>query len=106
MVPDDENVVDIEVSELGGVTAEQGAKADSVIQGVKLNGTLLEPDSDIIVSESGSSTVTCEAEINTSWEAAETAGEYVQSVEIARFLDTDNLIVDVVLDASKDMALS
>ena len=109
ITPDDENVVDIEVSEFGGATAEQGAKADSAIQGVKVNGTLLEADSqnivDVIVNESGSSTVTYTVEIGTNWEAAET-GEYVQSVEVAGILATDNPIVDVVLDALKDTALS
>ena len=109
ITPDDENVVDIEVSEFGGATAEQGSKANSAIQGVKLNGTLLEADSqnivDVIVNESGSSTVTYTVEIGTNWEAAET-GEYVQSVEVAGILATDNPIVDVVLDASKDTALS
>ena len=105
--PDDENIVDIEISELGGATAEQGAKADSAIQGVKLNGTLLEADSqnivDVIVNESP--TVTYEAEIITSWESAET-GEYLQTIEVPGILATDNPIVDVVLDALKDTALS
>ena len=105
MVPDHENVVDVEISATGGATAEQGAKADSAIQGVKLNGTLLEPDDqnivDIMVSESGSSTVTYEAEIGTNWESAET-DEYVQNVEVTGILASDNPIVDVVLDASKE----
>ncbi len=109
ITPDDENVVDVEISATGGATTEQGAKADSAIQGVKLNGTLLEPDDqnivDIMVSESGSSTVTYETEISTNWEAAET-GEYVQTIEVQGILATDNPIVDVVLDASKDTALS
>ena len=110
IIPDAENVVDIEVSELGGATAEQGAKADSALQGVKVNGTLLEADSqnivDVIVSGGGgSSSVTYTAEIGTNWEAAET-GEYVQSVEVAGILASDNPIVDVVLDSSKDTALS
>lgn len=109
LILDDENVVDIEVSEVSGATAAQGAKADSAIQGVKLNGTLLEADSqnivDITVSESGSSTATYEAEISTNWETSET-GEYIQSVEVAGILATDNPIVDVVLDSSKNTALS
>ena len=44
-------------------------------------------------------------EIGTNWETVET-GEYVQSVEVAGILATDNPIVDVVLDALKDTALS
>ena len=99
--------MDVEISATGGATTEQGAKADSAIQGVKLNGTLLEADSqnivDVIVNESGSSTVTYTVEIGTNWEAAET-GEHVQSVEVAGILATDNPIVDVVLDALKDTA--
>ncbi len=83
------------------------AKADSAVQGIKLNGTLLETDGqnivDVIVS--GSSTVTYEAEISTNWETSE-SGEYIQSVEVAGILATDNPIVDVVLDALKDTALS
>ena len=109
LAPDDENVVDIEISATGGATAEQGAKADSAIQGVKVNGTLLEPDDqnivDIMVSESGISTVTYEAEISTNWDAAE-SGEYVQIIEVPGILAMDNPIVDVVLDASKETALS
>ena len=109
ITPDDENVVDIEVLATGGATAEQGVKADSAIQGVKVNGTLLEPDDqnivDIMVSESGISTVTYEAEISTNWDAAE-SGEYVQIIEVPGILAMDNPIVDVVLDASKETALS
>ena len=90
-------------------SGEQGSKADSAVQGIKLNGTLLEADSqnivDVIVNESGISTVTYEAEISTNWETAET-GEHVQNVEVTGILATDNPIVDVVLDASKETALS
>ena len=46
---DDENVVDIEVSEVSGATAAQGAKADSAIQGVKINGSLITPDDENVV---------------------------------------------------------
>ncbi|MFR1178851.1 MAG: BppU family phage baseplate upper protein [Bacilli bacterium] len=107
--PDSARIVDIDAPSIGGATAEQGAKADSAIQGVKLNGNLIEPDSqnivDVIVRESESSAVTYETEISTNWAAAETS-EYVQSVEVVGILATDNPIVDVVLDALKDTALS
>ena len=107
LTPDEKNVVDIEFSEFSGATAEQGSKADSAIQGVKLNGTLLEPDDqnivDVIVSESASSAVTYEAEISTNWETGE-SGEYVQTIEVSGILASDNPVVDVVLDASKDTA--
>ena len=107
LTPDEKNVVDIEFSEFSWATAEQGSKADPAIQGVKLNGTLLEPDDqnivDVIVSESASSAVTYEAEISTNWETGE-SGEYVQTIEVSGILASDNPVVDVVLDASKDTA--
>ena len=49
LILDDENVVDIEVSEVSGATAAQGAKADSAIQGVKINGSLITPDDENVV---------------------------------------------------------
>ena len=105
--PDTSRIVDIDVTAIGGATAEQGEKADSAIQGVKLNGILIEPDSqkivDVIVS-GGSSSTTYTAEIGTNWVTAET-GEYNQTVAVSGILATDNPIVDVVLDSSKDIAL-
>ena len=41
--------VTITLEDFGGATAEQGQKADSAIQGVKVNGTLVNPDSARIV---------------------------------------------------------
>ena len=77
---------------------------------VKVNGTLLEADSqnivDVIVSGGGgSSSVTYTAEIGANWVAAET-GEYIQTVVVNGILATDNPIVDVVLDTAKNTALS
>lgn len=42
--------VTISMSDFGGATAEQGAKADSAIQGVKVDGTLLTPDNQNVVN--------------------------------------------------------
>ncbi len=42
--------VTISMSDFGGATAEQGAKADSAIQGVKVDGTLLTPDEQKVVN--------------------------------------------------------
>ncbi len=42
--------VTISMSDFGGATAEQGAKADSAIQGVKVDGTLLSPDNQNVVN--------------------------------------------------------
>lgn len=106
--PDTSRIVDIDVTSIGGATIEQGEKADSAIQGVKLNGILIEPDSqkvvDVVISGGGSSSTTYTAEIGTNWVTAET-GEYNQTVAVSGILATDNPIVDVVLDSSKDIAL-
>lgn len=106
--PDSACIVDIDATSIGGATAEQGAKADSAIQGVKLNGTLITPDNqkivDLIISEGGSSSTTYTAEIATNWEK-EDSGEYTQTVAVTGILASDNPIVDVVLDSSKDVAL-
>ena len=89
------------------MTTEQGAKVDSAIQGVKLSGTLREPDDqnivDMIVSESASSAVTYTAELATDWEIGE-GGEYLQTFEVTGILASDTPVIDVVLDASKDTA--
>ena len=42
--------VTISMEDFGGATAEQGAKADSAIQGVKVDGTLLTPDAQRVVN--------------------------------------------------------
>ncbi len=42
--------VTISMSDFGGATAEQGEKADSAIQGVKVDGTLLAPDAQRVVN--------------------------------------------------------
>ncbi len=42
--------VTISMSDFGGATAEQGAKADSAIQGVKVDGILLSPDNQNVVN--------------------------------------------------------
>lgn len=106
--PDSARIVDIDVTSIGGATIEQGEKADSAIQGVKLNGILIEPDSqkivDVIVS-GGSSSTTYTAEIGTNWITAET-GEYNQTVAVSGILVSDNPIVDVILDDEKDTALA
>ena len=102
-----ENVVDIEIPEVSGATSEQDAKTDSAIQGIKLKGTLLEPDCqnivNVFVSESASSAVTYTAELSTDLENGE-SGEYVQTIEIPGILASGNPVVNVVLDAQKDTA--
>ena len=106
--PDISRQVNITTEDFGVATAEQGAKADSAIQGVKLNGNLIEPDSqkivNLIVSGGGSSAVTYTAEISTEWETGE-SGECIQNIEVSEILSSDNPIVDVILDDSKDVAL-
>ncbi len=42
--------VTISMSDFGGATAEQGAKADSAIQGIRGNGSIISPDGNKIVS--------------------------------------------------------
>lgn len=104
--PDSARIVDIDATSIGGATAEQGEKADSAIQGVKLNGTLIEPDSQNIVNIAlgGATVKDFTAIIEIDWTIAET-GEYTQDIAVTGILSSDNPIVDVVLDSSKDMAL-
>ena len=107
--PDINRQVNIVLEDFEGATAEQGAKADSAIQGVKLNGTLIIPDNqkivDLAISEGGSTSLTYTAEIGTNWETNET-GEYTQTIDVSGIFASDNPIVDVILDNSKDVALS
>ena len=104
--PDSARIVDIDATSVGAATAEQGAKADTAIQGVKLNGTLIEPDSQNIVNvaleETSAEDFT--AIIEADWTISET-GEYTQTIAVAGILASDNPIVDVILDTSKDVAL-
>ena len=104
--PDSARIVDIDATSVGAATAEQGAKADTAIQGVKLNGTLIEPDSQNIVNvaleETSAEDFT--AIIEADWTISETV-EYTQTIAVAGILASDNPIVDVILDTSKDVAL-
>ena len=104
--PDSARIVAIDATSVGGATAEQGAKADSAIQGVKLNGTLIEPDSQNIVNVAHRETTVenFTAIIGTDWTITETC-EYTQTIAVAGILASDNPIVDVILDGSKDVAL-
>ena len=104
--PDSARIVAIDATSVGGATAEQGAKADSAIQGVKLNGTLIEPDSQNIVNVALRETTVenFTAIIGTDWTITETC-EYTQTIAVAGILASDNPIVDVILDTSKDVAL-
>ncbi len=101
--------VTITLSDFGGATAGQGAKADTAIQGVKLNGTLIEPDSqkivDLVVSGGGSTSVTYTAEIFTVWTTGE-SGEYLQTIEISGILATDNPVIDLIQSTSIETAKS
>ena len=126
--------VTISMVDFGGATAEQGAKADSAVQGIRGNGTIISPDDNKIVtvtpdaigavptsrtingyslannitltpSDIGAAEVnTYTTTIGTDWTTAET-GEYTQTILIPGILETDNPIVDVILDASKDVAI-
>ena len=107
LIPDAQRVVNVDTSVIDCATSEQGAKADSAIQGIKLNGTPVTPDSQKIVNVQINETTvnTYTATIGTDWTTAET-GEYTQTISVSGILETDNPIVDVVLDSEKDVALS
>lgn len=94
-------------SDVGAATSTQGSKADSAIQGVKLNGTTITPDSQKVVNVQINETTvnTYTATIGTNWTTAST-GEYSQTISVSGILSTDNPIVDVVLDSEKELALS
>ena len=94
-------------SDIGAATSTQGSKADSAIQGVKLNGTSITPDSQKVVNVQVNETTvnTYSATIGTNWTTAST-GEYSQTISVSGILSTDNPIVDVVLSSEKELALS
>lgn len=127
--------ITITAADFDGATAAQGAKADSAIQGIRGNGSIISPDGSKIVSvtpaaigavptsrtvngrsltynitltptDIGAATVnTYTATIGTNWTTAST-GEYSQTISVSGILSTDNPIVDVVLDSEKELALS
>ena len=107
LTPDNQNVVNVDISVIDCATSEQGSKADSAIQGVKLNGTTITPDSQKVVNVQINETTvnTYTATIGTNWTTAET-GEYSQTILTPGILSTDNPIVDIVLDGEKELALS
>lgn len=92
----------IVLEDFSGATAEQGDKADTAILGVILNGTLIEPDIDVALEESTAKNFT--AIIEPDWTISGT-DEYTQNIAVSGILASDNPIVDVVLDFSKDVVL-
>ncbi len=107
LTPDNQNVVNVDTSVIDCATSEQGNKADSAIQGVKLNGTTITPDSQKVVNVQINETTvnTYTATIGTDWTTAST-GEYLQTISVSGIFSTDNPIVDVVLSSEKELALS
>lgn len=92
--------VTITPSDLGGATAEQGQKADSSIQGVKVNGSLLTPDNenivDIEISEVGGATA----------EQGQKADSAIQGIRLngELIVPDSQKIVDMVVTPSSAVA--
>ena len=81
--------------DIGAATIEQGQKADSAIQGVKVNGAMIASDDEKIVNIPVSKANTYTAAITTTWTAEDNTG-YYQNISVPGILDADVPIVDLV----------
>ena len=101
MTPNEENVVDVEITEISGATAEQGQKADSAVQGVKVNGELLTPDEknvvDIEFSEFSGATAEQGARADSAIQGVKLNGTLIEP--------DDQNIVDVIVSESASSAV-
>lgn len=87
--------ITLSATDVGAATTAQGNKADSAIQGVKVNGTLQTPDNENIVNVAVSQAVSYSAQIGTSWDVGSN-GEYYQTITVNGILETDIPFIDLV----------